>query len=73
MAFPFIPLLVGAAVGSGVTFLATNKTAKQKLNENAGQLTDTVKSGVKATKAKLFGKKDTPIETDSEAIVEPKS
>ncbi|TGN99844.1 hypothetical protein PN36_33020 [Candidatus Thiomargarita nelsonii] len=74
MPFPLIPLLVGAAVGSGVTFLATNKTARQKINQSASQLTDTVKSGVKATKAKLSGEKDTPpTETVSEAMVEPKS
>jgi len=61
MALPFLPFLLGTVAGAAVTYIATNKSARQKMGQGAVQVADTVKSGVKATKTKLSGK------TDSEA------
>ncbi|TGO03260.1 hypothetical protein PN36_09945 [Candidatus Thiomargarita nelsonii] len=65
MAFPLIPLLVGAGAGAGVTYLAIKKTAREKISQSATQVTDIVKKGLKATQAKLSGEKDT------ETVLEP--
>jgi hypothetical protein len=62
--------MVGAGAGAGVTYLAMSKTAKEKINQSASQVTDTVKKGVKAARAKLSGKKDTP-PTATETASEP--
>jgi hypothetical protein len=52
-----------------------SKTAREKINQSAAQVTDIVKRGVKATQAKLSGKTDTPTatETPTTPTVEPKS
>jgi len=59
MLFPLIPLLAGAATGSGVTYIVMNRTVRKKISDGAGKVADTVKNVAKTTKEKLSGK-DTP-------------
>lgn len=78
MAFPLIPLLLGAAAGASATYIAMNKSTREKINQSADQVVETVKSGIEATKAKLSNKNTPPATTEnaseqSTPIVEEKS
>ena len=64
MPIPLIPFMLGAAAGSTTTYIATNKTVRQTVEQSTGKIVNAVKSSVKATKTKLFGKK-TPPATDN--------
>jgi len=72
MPFPLIPLVAGAAVGVGVTYIVMNRTTVQKkMSDSAGKVADTVKNAAKTTantvknvakttKEKLSGKNTPP-------------
>jgi len=73
MALPFLPFLLGVATGAAATYIATNKSARQKMGQSAAQVADTVKSRVKATQTKLSGKTDNEAEKAIPATEEEKT
>ena len=49
MPFPIIPFMLGAAAGSATAYVATNKVAREKIEQRVGQITSRVKSGAKTS------------------------
>ena len=57
----FIPLLIGAMIGSSVTYLIMDKNARKTISDSTEQVTSSVTNTLKAAKAKISGEPTTPV------------
>jgi hypothetical protein len=68
---PFIPFVIGGAIGASTTYVFINKDVKQKINDHAEQALGMVKETIKTTKEKWSTKN--PPSADAEKAEEEKT